>query len=83
VVFAAAVPAHWRIEICLHWVLDVGFDEDRARNRRDPGPENLTTLRKRALNVLRAARPDISVRRKRKRSGWSNEFARSVLGQMR
>jgi predicted transposase YbfD/YdcC len=81
--FARAVRAHWRIENSLHWVLDVGFDEDRARNRRDHGPENLTTLRKLALNVLRAARPDISIRRKRKRSGWSDDFARSVLGQMR
>jgi len=68
---------------CLHWVLDVGFDEDRARNRKDHGPENLTILRKLALNVLRTARPDISIRRKRKRSGWSDEFARTVLGQMR
>lgn len=81
--FAAAVRAHWRIENSLHWVLDVAFDKDRARNRRDHGPENLTTLRKLALNVLRSARPDISIRRKRKRSGWSDEFARSVLGQMR
>lgn len=81
--FAAAVRAHWRIENCLHWVLDVGFDEDRARNRRDHGPENLATLRKLALNVLRTTRPDISIRRKRKRSGWSDEFARSILGHMR
>jgi predicted transposase YbfD/YdcC len=81
--FAAAVRAHWRIENSLHWVLDVGFDEDRARNRCDHAAENLTTLRKLALNVLRSARPDISIRRKRKRSGWSDEFARSVLGQMR
>ena len=81
--FAATVRAHWRIENSLHWVLDVGFDEDRARNRRDHGPENLATLRKLALNVLRSARPGISIRRKRKRSGWSDEFARSVLGQMR
>lgn len=83
VAFAAAVRAHWRIENCLHWVLDVGFDEDRARNRKDHGPENLTILRKLALNILRTARPDISIRRKRKRSGWSDDFARSVLGQMR
>ena len=81
--FAAAVRAHWRIENSLHWVLDVGFDEDRARNRRDNGPENLTTLRKLALNMLRTARPDISIRRKRKRSGWSDDFARTILGQMR
>lgn len=81
--FAAAVRAHWRIETSLHWVLDVTFDEDRARNRRDHGPENLAILRKLALNVLRNARPEISIRRKRKRSGWSDDFARSVLGQMR
>jgi predicted transposase YbfD/YdcC len=78
--FAEAVRAHWQIENSLHWVLDTCFDEDRARNRADHGPENLTTLRKLALNVLRSARPEISIRRKRKRSGWSDEFARSVLG---
>lgn len=81
--FAAAVRAHWRIENSLHWVLDVGFDEDRTRNRADHGPQNLAILRKLALNVLRSARPEISIRRKRKRSGWSDDFARSVLGQMR
>jgi predicted transposase YbfD/YdcC len=81
--FAEAARAHWRIENSLHWVLDVGFDEDRARNRCDHGPENLAIPRKLALNVLRQARPDISIRRKRKRSGWSDEVARTVLGQMR
>jgi predicted transposase YbfD/YdcC len=81
--FAAAVRAHWGIENGVHWVLDTTFDEDRARNRKDHGPENLAILRKLALNVLRCARPDISIRRKRKRSGWSDDFARSVIGQMR
>jgi predicted transposase YbfD/YdcC len=81
--FALTVRAHWRIENSLHWVLDTTFDEDRARNRKDHGPENLAILRKLALNVLQCARKDISIRRKRKRSGWSDEFARSILGQMR
>ena len=81
--YLAAARAHWSIENSLHWVLDVTFDEDRARNRKDHAPENIATLRKRALNVLKRARTDISVRRKRKRSGWSNDFARSILGQMR
>lgn len=78
-----AARAHWSVENGLHWVLDVTFDEDRARNRKDHGPENLATLRKLALNVLNRARPDLSVRRKRKRSGWSDDFARSILAQMR
>lgn len=81
--FAAAVRAHGRIENSLHWVLDVGFDELRPRNRRDNGQENLAALRKHALNVPRSARPDISIQAKRKRSGWPDNFARSLLGQMR
>lgn len=81
--YLKAARAHWSIENSLHWVLDMTFDEDRARSRKDNAPENLAILRKLALNLLKRARPDISVRRKRKRSGWSNNFARSILGQMR
>ena len=81
--YLEAARAHWSVENGLHWILDVVFDEDRARNRKDHGPENLATLRKLALNILNRARPGISVRRKRKRSGWSNDFARSIIGQMR
>ncbi len=81
--FAQAVRAHWRIENSQHWVLDVTFDEDRARNRCDHRPQNLATLRRLALNVLQSARPDIAFFINLKRSGWSDEFAQSILGQMR
>jgi len=81
--FAKAVRAHWSIENSLHWVLDMSFDEDRARNRKDNGPENLSILRKLTLNILRKARPKLPVSRKRKRAGWSDDFAKSIIGQMR
>lgn len=81
--FARAVRSHWTIENSLHWVLDVTFDEDAARNRADNGPENLAILRRLTLNLLRTARPKLPISRKRKRSGWSDAFARSVIGQMR
>ena len=81
--FARAVRGHWAIENSLHWVLDVTFDEDRARNRRDHGPENLAILRRLTLNLLNKARPRMSIARKRKRSGWSDAFARTIIGQMR
>lgn len=81
--FARAVRAHWAIENSLHWVLDMTFDEDRARNRKDNGPENLSILRKLTLNLLRKARPKLPVSRKRKRAGWSDNFARTIIGQMR
>ena len=33
---AKAIRGHWGIENSLHWVLDVVFNEDNARNRKDP-----------------------------------------------
>ena len=59
------------------------FDEDRARSRKDNGPENLSILRKLTLNILRKARPKLPVSRNRKRAGWSGDFARPIISQMR
>ncbi len=81
--FAAAIRGHWGIENRLHWVLDTAFEEDRARNRKDNGPENLAILRKLTLNLMRQSRPKLAKTRKRKRSGWSEDFARTIIGQMR
>src|SRR5262249_2780145 len=35
------IRTHWSIENQLHWTLDVVFDEDDARTRKDYAPENL------------------------------------------
>jgi predicted transposase YbfD/YdcC len=48
------VRSHWGIENQLHWVLDVVFNEDRNRTRKDNAPENLAILRKLALNLVRS-----------------------------
>lgn len=79
----AITRRHWGIENQLHWVLDVVFDEDRARNRKDNGPQNLAILRKLALNTLRAHPANASLRRKIKRAGWDDTFLLSMLAQMR
>jgi predicted transposase YbfD/YdcC len=79
----AITRAHWGIENQLHWVLDVVFDEDRARNRKDNGPENLAIMRKLALNILRSHPSTASIRRKIKRAGWDDTFLLSMLAQMR
>jgi predicted transposase YbfD/YdcC len=75
----AIVRAHWTIENQLHWVLDVVFDEDRARNRKDHGPANLAILRKLALNLLRNHPDKASLRRKVKKAGWDDAFLASLL----
>jgi predicted transposase YbfD/YdcC len=79
----AITRSHWSIENQLHWVLDVVFDEDRARNRKDHGPENIAVLRKLALNLLRSNPDKASIRRKIKRAGWDDTFLLTLLGQMR
>ena len=77
------VRTHWTIENQLHWVLDVVFDEDGARNRKDHGPQNIALLRKIALNLLRSHPDKASIRRKIKKAGWDDMFLLSILAQMR
>lgn len=75
--------SHWSIENQLHWVLDVVFDEDGNRARKDNAPENLAILRAMVLNVLRSHPSTISMRRKVKRAGWDDAFLLSMVNQMR
>jgi predicted transposase YbfD/YdcC len=79
----AITRSHWGIENQLHWVLDVVFDEDRARSRKDNAPANLALLRKLALNMLRSHPDKASIRRKIKKAGWDDAFLISMLAQMR
>lgn len=77
------VRSHWAIENQLHWILDVVFDEDANRTRKDNAPENLAILRKLAFNIIRAHPEKISMRRKLKRAGWNDAFLISLLSHMR
>ena len=81
--FSKAVRALGSNENSLHGVLDMAFYEDRARNRKNHGPENLPILLKRALDFLQSARKDLSIRRKRKRAAWTDDVARTLPDQMR
>lgn len=44
---------HWGIEVKVHWVRDVVFDEDRHQNRTGAGPQVMASLRNLALSLLR------------------------------
>jgi predicted transposase YbfD/YdcC len=77
------VRGHWGIENRLHWVLDVVFNEDRGRARKDNGPENLAVLRRFAVNIIRAHPARISMRQKVKRAGWDDAFLLDLLSHMR
>jgi predicted transposase YbfD/YdcC len=75
--------SHWGIENQLHWVLDVHFGEDGNRARKDNAPENLASLRRLALNILRTHPDRASIRRKIKRAGWDDAFLLSMLSHVR
>ncbi len=79
----ATVRNHWKIENNLHWVLDVRFREDDARNRKDHGPANLATLRRLAANVLRAHPNKASLNIKMQRAAWEPNFLIETITHMR
>jgi predicted transposase YbfD/YdcC len=76
-----AIRSHWSIENSLHWTLDMTFREDESRIRKNNAPENVSILRHIILNLLRTADDKISIRRRRKKAGWSNEYLANVLKQ--
>jgi len=78
--FAQAVRQHWGIENSLHWVLDVSFDEDACRIRKDQGAQTFAVLRHIALNLLRREpHHKRGIKARRKRAGWDRDYLLQVL----
>lgn len=65
--FSNAVRKHWGIE-SMHWVLDVVFNEDSNRTRKEHSPENLSLLRKIVFNILRNIETEKPISGPRKRA---------------
>jgi predicted transposase YbfD/YdcC len=74
---------HWTVENQLHWTLDVVFDEDDARSRKDYAPENLAVLRRLALNILRAHPDQLPPGRKMRRAALDKDFFFQLFAYMR
>jgi len=78
--FAQAVRQHWGIENSLHWVLDVSFQEDACRIRKDQGAQAFAVLRHIALNLLRREpHHKRGIKARRKRAGWDRDYLVQVL----
>ena len=77
--FAYASRGHWGVENKLHWSLDVVFHEDDSRIRTGHAPENMTVIRKIALNLLANESSKGSKKAKRLKAGWDNDFLIRVL----
>ena len=75
-----AVRSHWGIENRLHWTLDIAFDEDQCRVRKNNGPENFAILRHIALNLLKQEQTSKhSIKAKRLQAAWDNSYLLKVL----
>lgn len=78
--FAQSVRSHWGIENQLHWVLDVAFNEDDSRIRKDHAPENMALIRHIALNLLRQdTSAKVGIKAKRLKAGWDNDYLAHIL----
>ena len=76
---AQAIRRHWAIENNLHWVLDVTFHEDHSRVRERNAVCNWAMLRKIALNLLGQDATKISLKAKRKKAAWNNDYMAQLL----
>lgn len=75
-----AKRSYWGIENRLHWVLDIAFNEDRSRVRKDNAPQNFAILRHMALNLLKQEKTAKGgIKAKRLQCGWNVDFLLKVL----
>jgi predicted transposase YbfD/YdcC len=77
---AEGIRGHWSIENSLHWVLDVAFQEDGSRIRKDNAPANFTVLRHIAVNIISQNKSrKLSVRSKRFLATLDEEYSTELL----
>lgn len=78
-----AIRTHWTIENACHWVLDVAFDEDACRIRKNNGSENFAILRRIALNLLKGEKSaKLGVANKRLKAAWDIDYLNTVLSTL-
>ena len=78
-VFAKAVRSHWGIENNLHWCLDVTFREDDSRIRTGNAPACMSTFRHICLNLLQKESSKLSIKKKKLKAAWNDDFRSKVL----
>lgn len=75
------IRSHWGVENRLHWSLDVSFGEDGCRIRKGFGAENVSRLRRIALNLLKQEETaKCGIKAKRNKAGWDEQYLQKILG---
>ncbi len=79
--FMRGIRKHWEVEINLHWSLDVSFADDLNRARTGAAQENLSIIKRIALNLLKKDKStNIGITAKRKKAGWDNIYLKLICG---
>jgi len=78
--FAKSARNHWVIE-SFHWILDVTFNEDASRKRKDHAPRNYSLIRKFAINILKGFKGKLSINLTRGKAALNPVFLESILVQ--
>lgn len=74
------IRQHWGIENSAHWVLDVAFREDEQKARAGHIPENMSLVRRIALNLLKREKTaKIGVALKRQKANRRVDYLLKVL----
>lgn len=78
---AKSIRKHWGVENSLHWSLDVTFKEDDSRARTMNAAQNVATLRRIALNLIKKTpRKGVSQRQKLIVAALDDTFLEVLLG---
>ncbi len=77
--FNMLARGHWSIENQLHWNLDVTFKEDACRARKGYAAQNLSTLRKLAMQIIKGHSDKRSIKKRLFRAALSQEYLLELL----
>lgn len=72
------IRKHWSIENNLHWQLDVSFNEDSQKKKRNAA-QNFSLISKIAMAQLNNNKRKVSMKTKRKMAGWNMDFLKEIL----
>lgn len=77
-----AVREHWGIENSLHWILDMSFNEDYSRIRKENAPHVIAIIRHIALNLLQLGKPKRqSIKGFKKMCSWDNSALTKLISK--
>jgi predicted transposase YbfD/YdcC len=77
--YSSLARGHWGIENHLHWHLDVTFKEDACRAREKNAPENLSTIRKLALQIISNQNDKLSLKKRQYKAALDINYMKKLI----